>query len=131
MGPAGPPPVAGPHRRRAALAVLWRTLRSGTAPGTPGVAERARSLPALVSDTVGGRYRGPGRARLAGAALGLAYLVSPADAVPEAVLPLLGLLDDAAVAAWVAGALLSATEDYADWRSRRSAPLTRRVDPPR
>ncbi|MCI2240369.1 DUF1232 domain-containing protein [Paenibacillus sp. TRM 82003] len=122
MSPAGRPPAAGPHRRRAALAVLWSTLRRGTPPGTPGVEERVRSVPALVSDTVAGRYRGPGRARLAGAALGLVYLLSPADAVPEAVLPLLGLLDDAAVAAWAAGALLSATEDYAGWRSRRTDP---------
>ncbi|WP_432509027.1 YkvA family protein [Kineococcus auxinigenes] len=108
-------------RRRSALAVLWRTARSGTRPGTPGLGARARSLPAMVSDSVGGRYRGPGRPRLAGAAAGLVYLLSPLDVVPEAVLPLVGVLDDAVVAAWVAGALLTATEDYALWRSRRVA----------
>ncbi len=108
-------------RRRSALAVLWRTARSGTRPGTPGPGARARSLPAMVSDSIGGRYRGPGRPRLAGAAAGLAYLLSPADLVPEAVLPLVGVLDDAVVAAWVAGALLTATEDYAAWRARWDA----------
>ncbi len=108
-------------RRRSALAVLWRTARSGTRPGTPGLGARARSLPAMVSDSIGGRYRGPGRSRLAGAAAGLAYLLSPADLVPEAVLPLVGVLDDAVVAAWVAGTLLTATEDYAAWRARRVA----------
>ncbi|NAZ86795.1 DUF1232 domain-containing protein, partial [Kineococcus sp. T90] len=75
----------------------------------------------MVADSAGGRYRGPGRSRLAGAAAGLVYLVSPVDALPEALLPLLGLLDDAVVAAWVAGALLSATEDYAAWRERRAS----------
>ena len=100
----GAAPAAAPARRRSALGVLWRT---------------ARSLPTVVADSAGGRYRGPGRLRLAGAAAGLAYLVSPVDLLPEAVLPLLGLLDDGVVAAWVAGSLLSATEDHAAWRERR------------
>ncbi|WP_432573012.1 YkvA family protein [Kineococcus sp. SYSU DK005] len=116
---AAPAAVPAPARRRSALGVLWRTARSGTRPGTPGLAARARSLPAMVADSAGGRYRGPGRLRLAGAAAGLAYLVSPVDLLPEAVLPLLGVLDDGVVAAWVAGSLLSATEDYAAWRERR------------
>ena len=103
--------------RPGALPVLWRTLRSGTHPGTPGVGARVASLPAMVGDSVHGRYTGPGRSRLTWAAAGLAYLVSPVDALPEAWLPLVGLLDDGVVAAWVAGSLLSATEDYAAWRA--------------
>ncbi|WP_432489116.1 YkvA family protein [Kineococcus sp. SYSU DK018] len=125
-------PLTPAGRRRSALAVLWRTARAGTPPGTPGLAERIRSLPAMVADSTGGRYRGAGRTRLAGAAAGLVYLLSPVDLVPEAVLPLAGLLDDAVVAAWVAGSLLTATEDYAAWRARRhparavGEPTTRR-----
>lgn len=105
--------------RTSALPVLWRTLRSGTRPGTPGVGARAASLPAMVGDSVRGRYTGAGRSRLAWAAVGLAYLVSPVDALPEAWLPLVGLLDDGVVAAWVAGSLLVATGDYAEWRAGR------------
>ena len=104
-------------RRGGALRLVWRTLREGTRPGTPGVAARLRSLPALTRDSTVGGYRGPGRHRLAWSAVGLAYLLSPVDAAPEALLPLLGLLDDGVVAAWVAGSLLMATEDYAAWRA--------------
>lgn len=87
--------------RTAALPVLWQTLRAGTRPGTPGVGTRIAQLPAMVADSVRGRYTGSGRSRLAWAALGLAYVVSPVDALPEALLPVVGLLDDGVVAAWV------------------------------
>jgi len=106
-----------PARRRAAVAVLWQTLRRGTRPGTPGVGERLSSLPAMTRDALAGRYTGPGRTRLGLAVAGLVYLVSPVDLVPELFLPVVGLVDDAVVAAWVAGSVLVATEDYAAWRS--------------
>jgi uncharacterized membrane protein YkvA (DUF1232 family) len=114
-----PTPVAAPRpaRRRAAVGVLWQTLRSGTRPGTPGVGERLSSLPAMTRDALAGRYAGPGRTRLGLAVAGLVYLVSPLDVLPEAFLPIVGLVDDAVVAAWVAGSVLVATEDYAAWRS--------------
>jgi len=108
-------------RRRASLAVLWSTVRAGTRPGTPGVGARARVLPALVRDSLTGDYRGTGRSRLAVSAVGLLYLLSPLDVLPEALLPLVGLLDDAVVAAWVAGSLLVATEDYVQWREHPAA----------
>ncbi|WP_432524446.1 DUF1232 domain-containing protein [Kineococcus sp. SYSU DK006] len=112
-------------RRAGALRLVWRTLREGTPPGTPGLAARVGSLPAMTRDSIAGGYRGPGRRRLAWSAVGLAYLLSPLDAAPEALLPLLGLLDDGVVAAWVAGSLLVATEDYAAWRaaSRPAVPV--------
>lgn len=44
--------------------------------------------------------------------LATAYLVSPVDLLPEAILTLPGLLDDAAVAMWLIAALVSATDDY-------------------
>lgn len=108
-------------RRRASFAVLWSTVRAGTRPGTPGVGARVRALPAMVRDSLTGDYRGTGRSRLAVSAVGLLYLVSPVDVLPEALLPLVGLLDDAVVAAWVAGSLLVATEDYAAWREHPAA----------
>lgn len=96
--------------------MLWSTVRAGTGPGTPGVGTRARALPAMVRDSLTGEYRGTGRSRLAVSAVGLLYLVSPVDVLPELLLPLVGMLDDAVVAAWVAGSLLVATEDYVQWR---------------
>ena len=41
--------------------------------------------------------------------------------MPELFLPLLGLVDDAFVLAWLAGAVLLETERYLDWE-RRAAP---------
>ena len=59
--------------------------------------------------------------RLALLALGLAYLISPVDLVPEAVIPLLGLVDDGVVALWLAGAFLAETDNYLRWE--RSQPV--------
>lgn len=43
------------------------------------------------------------------------YLVSPIDLVPEGLFAFIGLVDDAAVAAWLTGALLDETSRFADW----------------
>lgn len=75
-------------------------------------AGRLRLLPSMVRDAVTGRWTGPGRRRLAGAAVGTLYLLSPVDAVPELWLPLVGLLDDGLVAAFVATSVRAATDDY-------------------
>jgi len=41
--------------------------------------------------------------------------------VPEAVIPLLGLVDDGVVALWLAGAFLAETDNYLRWE--RSQPV--------
>lgn len=101
--------------RFAALASVWRALRASHRPGTPGVGERLRSLPRLTAATIRGRYRGLTRGRLALMALAVAYIVSPIDLVPELFLPLIGLIDDAVVVAWLAGAVLLETERFLLW----------------
>jgi uncharacterized membrane protein YkvA (DUF1232 family) len=103
-------------RRLLAFRALWRALRRG---GAPGLAERARALPRMVGGALAGRYRGLSRARLALVVLGLVYLVSPVDLVPEALLPLIGLADDAVVVAWLAGQLLGETDDFLRWERER------------
>ncbi|GAB3459951.1 YkvA family protein [Kineococcus endophyticus] len=80
---------------------------------------RLRLLPWMVRDAAAGRWRGQGRRRLAAAALGTVYLLSPVDAVPELWTPVLGLLDDGLVAAFVAASVRSATADYVRWGGRR------------
>jgi uncharacterized membrane protein YkvA (DUF1232 family) len=47
------------------------------------------------------------------------YIVSPIDFIPELVFGVFGLIDDAAVAAWLAGALLSETERFLTWERNR------------
>ena len=101
--------------RFAALGAVWRAIRASHRPGTPGVGERLRAIPRLVRSTVLGRYRGTTRTRLLMMALAVAYVLSPVDLVPELFVPLLGLVDDAFVVAWLAGSVLLETERFLDW----------------
>jgi uncharacterized membrane protein YkvA (DUF1232 family) len=104
--------------RFAAVGAVWRALRAGHRPGTPGVGDRLRALPRLVKATVLGRYVGTTRMRLAVMALAAVYVISPVDLVPELFVPLLGLIDDAFVLAWLAGAVLLETERFIEWERR-------------
>jgi uncharacterized membrane protein YkvA (DUF1232 family) len=77
--------------------------------------QRVAALPGLVRDTLSGRYDGLGRGRLAMMGLALAYVVSPIDLVPEALLTIPGLVDDAAIAAWLIATLMGSTTAYRAW----------------
>ena len=91
----------------------------GHRPGAPGLGERLRATPRMVRDALSGRYAALGRTRLALLGLALAYLISPVDLVPEAVVPLLGLADDGVVALWLAGAFLAETDRFLAWERSR------------
>jgi uncharacterized membrane protein YkvA (DUF1232 family) len=101
--------------RFAALGAIWRAVRAGHRPGTPGVGDRLKALPRLVAATLLGRYPGTTRLRLLAMLAGALYVVSPVDLVPELFVPLLGLVDDAFVVAWLAGTVLLETERFLDW----------------
>jgi uncharacterized membrane protein YkvA (DUF1232 family) len=73
----------------------------------------------MIKAIVSGRYDGKGR--LVGMLLAGAYIVSPVDFVPEAFTLLFGLVDDAGVAVWLAGAVLSETERFLAWEGQRVA----------
>ena len=96
--------------RRAALsAATVSTLQSQ---GPNGFFSRLGAVPHLLRDTFNGSYSGLGKGRLAAMSLALLYLVSPVDLLPEAILTIPGLLDDAAVAVWLVAGLVSAADDY-------------------
>ena len=69
------------------------------------------------------------------------YIISPIDLIPEAIFLVFGLIDDAAVAAWFAGAMLDETERFLEWERQRArtipgytvpgAPHGRGAPPPR
>jgi uncharacterized membrane protein YkvA (DUF1232 family) len=103
--------------RFAALGSVWRALRAGSRPGTAGIGARLRSVPRMVAATFLGRYHGTTRARLLAMGLAVAYVVSPVDLVPELFVPLLGLVDDAFVVAWLAGSVLLETERFLEWEA--------------
>ncbi len=105
--------------RFAALGSIWRAVRAGSRPGTPGVGERLRAVPRLVRSTLFGRYAGTTRSRLLLMAAAVVYIVSPVDFVPELFVPFLGLVDDAFVVAWLAGTVLLETERFLDWEGQQ------------
>lgn len=102
-------------RRRTAWSALVRTFK----PGTPGLARRVGAVPRMIRATMSGKY--DGRSRLTMMLVSAAYIVSPIDFVPEGILLFIGLVDDAAVAAWFAGALLDETERFLEWEKRQEA----------
>ncbi len=114
-------------RRTAALTTLWRAVRGARRPGGPGLAARLRALPRMAAGSLTGRYPDLPAGRLALMVVAALYVVSPVDVLPEVLLPVLGLGDDAVVLAWLAGAVLAETDRFLDWeggRTDRSAPET-------
>jgi len=82
-------------RRAAAFKVFWQAMGGARRAGAPGFGTRMRAVPRMVSQGVRGRYPYLDKSRIGVAALGLVYVISPVDFVPEIFLPLLGLGDDA------------------------------------
>jgi uncharacterized membrane protein YkvA (DUF1232 family) len=79
-----------------------------------------RAVPRMLLLGFTGRYPHLDRARIAMAGLGVLYVLSPIDVVPELLVPLLGLADDAVVAAWLAGVLLSESEAFLAWEAQQA-----------
>lgn len=101
-------------RRRMALSALTRAFK----PGTPSLGRRIAALPRMIRATMKGEYDGGGR--LAMMAMAGVYIISPIDVIPELFTLLIGLVDDAAVAAYFAGALLDETERFLEWERSRT-----------
>jgi uncharacterized membrane protein YkvA (DUF1232 family) len=115
--------------RWAALGSLAREVKASAGPGTPPLSARVRALPRLVASVLRGRYRGVSGGRLLCLAAGLMYVVSPVDALPELVLPLVGLVDDALVVAWLAATITRETGSFLDWERTASDVVTSTARP--
>ena len=102
-------------RQVGALRAVWDVVRGTSRRGAPGVAERLRAVPRMLWLGLTGRYPHLARGRIAVGMLALLYVLSPVDLVPEIVLPLIGLADDALVATWLAGTVLAETEAFLGW----------------
>lgn len=84
--------------------------------GPTGFLRRLGSIPAMLRDSLIGRFPGLTRGKLVLMALAALYIVSPIDVLPEALLTLPGLADDAVIGAWLAAALFTTTDEYLMWR---------------
>jgi uncharacterized membrane protein YkvA (DUF1232 family) len=117
-------------RRVTAARALWSALLGARKAGAPGVRERVRSFPRLVTATLTGRYPGMSRSRLAVMLLGVGYVISPVDVMPELLLTVFGLGDDALVVAWLAGTLLAETDAFITWERTRARVIPGEVAAP-
>ena len=107
--------------RMSAFAALWQALRGQRGADAPPIGDQLMALPRMVSMTLRGQYPGLDRGRLLLMATALVYVVSPVDLMPEALLFLVGLGDDALVLSWLAGAVLTETEAFLAWEAERSS----------
>lgn len=101
--------------RLGAFRTLVTALRIATRPGSAGLGERLAALPRLLRATFNGEYAGTSKGRLVLMFGAAAYLLSPLNFVPAAMLPLLGLADDAVVVSWIAATVVTETEAFLRW----------------
>lgn len=94
---------------------LFAAFRLASRPGGPSVGERLSSLPRLVRAVARGEYVGATTGRLLLMVGALAWLVSPLDLLPEAVLGVFGLVDDAVIASWLVTTVVNETEAFIGW----------------
>ena len=102
-------------------ATVFTVARATSRPGSPSVAERAQCVPRLVRATLDRSYPGVTPARLALVAAAAVYVASPVDLIPETVLPVVGLADDALVLRWAVRAFVEETDRFLVWEARRYA----------
>lgn len=107
--------------RWGALASVARAIKSASAPGAPGLWDRLSALPRMVRAIRRGDYTGADLRRVLLMMGAVGYVVSPVDLMPEAVLLLGGLADDAVVIGWLAVTLIRTTDDFLDWERTRDA----------
>jgi uncharacterized membrane protein YkvA (DUF1232 family) len=96
-------------------ATVASVVRASTRPGAPRLGERVQAVPRLVRATLDRTYAGTSLGRLALVAAAVAYVASPLDLVPEAILPVIGVADDAVVLTWVVKAFLEETDRFIAW----------------
>jgi uncharacterized membrane protein YkvA (DUF1232 family) len=105
-------------RRKAAYAAV---AAAAVQEGPTGFGARVAAVPRLVRYVITGRYPGMSRGRLVALVLAGLYVISPVDLLPEAFLTLPGLVDDAAVGAWLIASVLGATTAYRSWEAAQAA----------
>ena len=106
--------------RVAAFVALARALRASGRPGSAGIGAQLSAVPRMLKLGLSGQYPGLGKGRILLVLLGLLYILSPVDLMPEVLLGPFGLGDDAFVVAWIAGALLGETDSFLRWEAQGS-----------
>lgn len=79
-------------------------------------AERFSAIPGMLLATLTGRFPGATRQGVGLSLLGIVYVISPLDLMPELLLGPFGLADDAGILAMAIGYLVAASDRYLHWR---------------
>ncbi len=101
---------------------LANALRLATRSGGPSLGERLSALPRMVRAVARGEYVGTTTGRILLMVGALGWIVSPLDLLPEALLGVFGLIDDAMIASWLVTAIVTETEGYLAWERGLTAP---------
>lgn len=101
-------------RSTAAAGHAWQIYSETLRPEAPGMWERVRAVPRMLKAVLRGQYKGMSHGTLGLLVLGLIYIVSPLDVIPDPLLPF-GIIDDTGMAIWLATALVRAAGDYVTW----------------
>ncbi|GEM_PF-509898 len=109
-------------KKAARALAVWRVVREAQRPGSPGVLSRVRAIPRMLRGALRGDYPHLSRSRIGMLGLGLAYILSPIDVVPE-FLAVIGAVDDFGVLLWLLTALLGESGRYLEWERGRAAGL--------
>ncbi|MFA1546600.1 YkvA family protein [Actinomadura chokoriensis] len=101
-------------RSAAAAGQAWQIYSETLQPGAPGLWTRVRAVPRMIKSVLRGEYKGLSFKMLGLLALGLVYIISPIDAIPD-MIPIAGIADDAGLALWMAAALVKSAGDFVTW----------------
>lgn len=114
-------PLAGRLLSRGRLpTLLFAVASKGASQGSRlgKVKEDLRLLQALCLAYWRGEYRAVSPKALLSVVAGLMYFLSPVDAIPDFI-PVLGMLDDIAVLAWLMKTLDDELDAFRSWRNRQ------------
>ena len=98
---------------------------AGAVKGTTGrhpLGTRLKAVLPMVRDTLTGRWAGAPRGRVVAGIVGIVYVLSPLDVLPEILFGPFGLGDDLTIAALSVAALLTSAEDWLDSRDASFGP---------
>ena len=107
--------------RWGALGAVGAAIRSAGSTDAPGLGTRLSALPRMALAIRRGEYTGADLRQLWLMLAGVGYVVSPVDLVPEALLLLGGVADDALVIGWLAVSVIRTTDAFLDWERNRAA----------
>ncbi|MFB9251132.1 YkvA family protein [Sphaerisporangium melleum] len=99
-------------------AAAYRAYQEVNRPGSPGLMARVRALPRMIGGALRGEYSELGKGKLALMGLGVLYIVSPVDVLPD-FLPVIGVADDFGAFLWLMSSLLGESGRYLDWERKR------------